>query len=192
MADEPEVEEPVGPVAASDEPVAASDEEPVRETTFNSRLTPRERQIGWLAAAVIGIGGPIEWIASGISNSDAGAFIVAPILLVAGGLLALAVRYGRRLVMLIAVVVMSFIPPSPYKNVMATVQLGMLAFAGYLMIKTSNAAGKRAGLERRERAEARRAARKAGRTEPTPTRAGPAPKASKRYTPPKKSSSKRR
>jgi hypothetical protein len=90
----------------------------------------------------------------------------------------------------------SFIPPSPLIKIASPEQLALLAFAGYLMIKTSNAAGKRAGIERRERAEARRADRKSGATTASSAKdaksAGPAPgrpKASKRYTPPKKSKS---
>src|SRR5438552_9457828 len=132
------------------------EQEPLPEKPFSARTTPLERQLGYAAAAVFGVIGAAWWIVQAIVDKNGADAGIGLLLLVGGAALVLAVRSGRRIILLVAVVLVSFIPPSPLVRAGSPLQLVMLIFAGYTMIKTSNAAGKRAGLERNERAGGRR------------------------------------
>src|SRR5207237_9635660 len=123
---------------------------------------PVEGEVGYAAAAVFGVIGAAWWIVQAIVDKNGADAGIGLLLLVGGAALVLAVRSGRRIILLVAVVLVSFIPPSPLVRAGSPLQLVMLIFAGYMMIKTGNAAGKRAGLERKDGARGRGAARKAG------------------------------
>ena len=84
----------------------------------------------------------------------------------------------------------------PKYTVGSVLNVVLLGFGAYLMIRHSNATGKRAAIQRRQRATARRSAKAdsrsgaAARRGTTPARST-APTRSKRYTPPKKSAKRR-
>ncbi|MDQ1397294.1 MAG: hypothetical protein QOG64_2553 [Acidimicrobiaceae bacterium] len=178
-----------------DEPEDEADVEPQaepEETRLTSKLTERERQIGYALAVVTVVGGLTQWIPDAVQG-DGKAAGLAAVSLVAGVLLGAAVRYGRRVIAAFAAVLASFAPQKT--NITAIVQFAYLAYGFWLMIKASNAAGRKAGLERRDRTIARREAAAAakgggrGRSSSSSgaTASGSArPKPNKRYTPPKK------
>jgi hypothetical protein len=167
-----------------------------------SRLTPKERQIGLALAGLAGVSGVAQWLPDAIGKSDGHAFALAAISLVLAAVFGFAVFNGRRLVASFAAVLAGL--PTPKFVVGTALNALLLAFGAYLMLRYSNAAGKRAAEQRQQRSATRRAARggSGGRgrgrggsatssAADTAQRKAASPGANKRYTPPKKTTKRR-
>ena len=142
-------------------------------------MLPWEQQIGYGVAGVGAAGGVLE----GIANHNG---LAAGLSIGAAVLLLLGVRHGQRVVAALAglpsVVVAQFIP----------IQLIMMGYVFYLIMRTSNGQSKLrrsqprlSAADRRAAAEARIAEKKAKRKGLPPPSAAKRPPANKRYTPPK-------
>lgn len=186
--------EPRGPAGGRGRAQTSASTGPVAKVGyFGSRTTALERNIG-LGLAAVGVLVAIAGRASDVFDSNAKDHSTAlPLVLVgvaASVLLAVAARYGRRVITAFAAILPGyFIVPA--RSSLAYVQFVFLAYAGWLMVKASNEASRSAAERRKqqgprltaaERAEARRAARNGSAPPPT---GRSTPKASKRYTPPK-------
>src|SRR3954467_6533202 len=80
---------------------AVERDEPLPEKPFSARITPLERHIGYLAAALVGVAGAAQWAVQAVSDKDGRDAGVAAALLVAGLAIAAAVHNGRRIILLV-------------------------------------------------------------------------------------------
>jgi len=165
---------------------------PQTETLPPSQLTAKERQIGLVLAGLAAVSGVAQWLPDAIGKSDTHALALAAVSFGLAIVFGLAVWNGRRLIAAFGAVLAGL--PTPHFVVGTALNALMLAYGAYLMIRYSNAAGKRAAEQRQAKGAARRAGRGA-RTKDAAPPAGStktaAPSANKRYTPPKKTTKRR-
>jgi hypothetical protein len=168
-------ERPSGPVSP----------EPSEQPPVPTRMIRREQQIGYVLAGVAAAGG----VSAATTGHD---LIVGALAIVGAVLLALAARHGHRIITAFTGFLAGFV----LSRFFFPLEIILLVYSGYLMMRTSSAQGKirraqpvLSAAERREAAAARaaaRAARKMGATGATPaTAAVKTPPPNRRYTPPK-------
>src|SRR5690349_1754693 len=131
--------------------------EPAPETPPASRLTPRERQIGFVLAGLGAISGVAQWLPDAVGKSDSHALVLALVSFGLAIVFGLAVYSDRRLVAAFGAVLAGL--PTPKFVVGVAFNAGLLAFGAYLLIRYSNAAGKRAAEQRQQKGAARRRTR---------------------------------
>ena len=150
----------------------ATDKAEGTEDTRPSRMTARERQIGFVLAAI----GAVVAVAVAANGNP----LIGALSGVAAIGLGVSSRFGHRIVTAFVAILGGFFLALP-------ANFAFLGYGGYLMFRSSRAQAKlnasRPRLTPEQRREAREARRAAKRGEATPTLKRPTP--SGRYTPPK-------